>query len=110
MRAVMNRFAAANDHHLPLAPPESQLMRNALRSLVLSCLVSLPAAALTWDEVEGNWKQFEGSAKSFWGDLTDDEVMQIEGNREKLEGLLQEEYGKTKEEAQEAVDEWLATH
>ena len=85
-------------------------MRHLLAACMLASAFALPAWALSWDEIEGNWKQFEGSAKAQWGELTDDEVMQVEGDREKLEGLIQEKYGKTKEEATKAVDEWLATH
>ena len=59
------------------------------------------------DFFKGNWKQLKGRVQAEWGDLTDDEVSQIEGRRTRLEGLLQEKYGQTKQEAQEAVDDWL---
>lgn len=63
---------------------------------------------MNWDQVEGQWKQFTGKAKARWGELTDDELDQAEGDRERLEGSIQERYGKTKEEARQEVDEWLA--
>ncbi|WMS44300.1 CsbD family protein [Acuticoccus sp. MNP-M23] len=62
---------------------------------------------MNWDQVEGNWKQFTGQAQSKWGKLTDDEVAQAEGDRERLEGLIQERYGDSKEEVRRQVDEWL---
>jgi uncharacterized protein YjbJ (UPF0337 family) len=65
---------------------------------------------MNWDQIEGKWKQLTGSIKAKWGDLTDDEITEIEGNREKLEGKLQEKYGRTKEQAQAEVDEWLSKH
>lgn len=34
-----------------------------------------------------------GSAKSEWGELTDDELQQVDGDREKLVGKVQEKYG-----------------
>lgn len=55
------------------------------------------------DIVAGKWKQLTGKAKAAWGELTDDELTRIEGNAEKLSGLIQERYGKTKEEAEQEV-------
>lgn len=62
---------------------------------------------MNWDHVAGNWKQLAGWAQSEWGKLTDDEVAELKGDRTQLEGKIQERYGKTKEEAREAVDDWL---
>lgn len=63
---------------------------------------------MNWDQIKGNWKQFTGSAQARWGEITGDELRQVEGNRERLEGLIQERYGKSKSEAQAEVDEWMA--
>jgi uncharacterized protein YjbJ (UPF0337 family) len=63
---------------------------------------------MNWDQVEGNWKQFKGKAQQKWGDLTDDDLDQVAGKREELEGRIQERYGKTKEQAKEEVDAFLA--
>lgn len=62
---------------------------------------------MNWDQIEGRWKQFQGSARAQWGKLTDDEVDQVAGNRLKLEGKIQEKYGVTKEEAEKQVDDWM---
>ncbi len=62
---------------------------------------------MNWDQIEGKWRQLTGSIKSTWGDLTDDELQQINGDRERLEGKIQERYGVEKEEARRQVDEWL---
>src|SRR5271169_5749098 len=48
---------------------------------------------MNWDRVQGNWKQFTGKVKEQWGQLTDDDLSQIDGNREQLEGRLQARYG-----------------
>jgi uncharacterized protein YjbJ (UPF0337 family) len=41
------------------------------------------------------------------GKLTDDEISQIDGNREQLEGKLQERYGYAKDQARKQVNDWL---
>jgi uncharacterized protein YjbJ (UPF0337 family) len=63
---------------------------------------------MNWDMIEGNWKQFTGSVRENWGKLTNDEVDQAAGNRQQLEGLIQERYGVEKNEAERQVDEWVA--
>ena len=40
------------------------------------------------DRVQGDWKQFSGKVKEKWGQLTDDDLAQINGNREQLEGKI----------------------
>ena len=59
------------------------------------------------DILEGNWKQIKGSVKEMWGRLTDDELDQIEGRRDRLVGILQERYGYTQLEAEEAITSFL---
>ncbi|MBI6629409.1 CsbD family protein [Pontibaca salina] len=61
---------------------------------------------MNWDEVKGKWNQIKGEAKAKWGELTNDDLDKIEGNRDKLIGTIQERYGKSKEEAEREVDEW----
>ncbi|ESX62756.1 hypothetical protein X759_34185 [Mesorhizobium sp. LSHC420B00] len=48
--------------------------------------------------------QFKGKAKEQWGDLTDDDLDRIEGNRDQLAGRIQE--GIAKEEAERQIDDW----
>jgi uncharacterized protein YjbJ (UPF0337 family) len=40
-------------------------------------------------------------------DLHDDDLLYIEGRRDKLEGKIQERYGDRKEEVNKWVDEWF---
>lgn len=60
----------------------------------------------TWDRIAGNWKQFKGSAKAQWGKLSDDDMEQVDGNRDILVGKVQEAYGTTRMEAEQQVDSW----
>jgi len=63
---------------------------------------------MNWNTIEGNWKQFRGKLRQEWGKLTDDDLDRIAGKRIELIGRLQERYGKTREAAEEMVNEWLA--
>lgn len=63
---------------------------------------------MNWDTAKGNWTQVKGKAKIKWGELTDDDVDKIEGRREVLVGKIQEQYGKSKEEAEKEVDDWAS--
>ena len=56
------------------------------------------------DELKGQWKQLKGKAKVKWGEITDDELDQIEGRRDQLVGKIQERFVKSKEEAEREVD------
>lgn len=46
-----------------------------------------------WNQVEGNWNQFKGVVKEKWNDLTDDDLEQMEGRRDRIVGKIQERYG-----------------
>jgi uncharacterized protein YjbJ (UPF0337 family) len=63
---------------------------------------------MNWDTVKGNWKQMKGAAKKRWGKLTDDELTQLEGNRDQLVGKVQERYGIARDEAERQVDDWAS--
>lgn len=63
---------------------------------------------MNWDQVQGNWKEMQGKARARWGELTQDDVAEAQGDREVLEGKIQQRYGKSKEEARREVDRWMA--
>ncbi|WP_323813386.1 CsbD family protein [Cellvibrio sp. NN19] len=61
------------------------------------------------DIAEGKWKQMKGAIQKKWGDITDDDFDRIKGNRERFIGVLQERYGRSKEEAKKEIDTYLDT-
>lgn len=61
---------------------------------------------VNWDGIAGKWKQYTGEVKKQWGKLTDDELMQINGDRDILAGKIQEKYGIAKEVANRQIDRW----
>lgn len=60
------------------------------------------------DILKGQWKQLKGKAQQKWGDLTNDELDKLEGEHEEFMGILQEKYGRTREEAKEEVNDFLS--
>ncbi len=60
------------------------------------------------DMLKGSWKQLKGSVKKQWGKLTDDDMMQIDGNKDMLIGKLQQRYGYSKAEAEKDYNTWLS--
>ncbi len=64
---------------------------------------------MNWDQVSGNWTQFKGKLREKWGDLTDDDMARLEGNREQLVGRIQERYGMAREDAERQISDWLDT-
>lgn len=62
------------------------------------------------DIFQGKWKQIKGRAREAWGALTDDDLDKAEGDREQLVGLIQERYGKAREDAEREVDEIGRAH
>ncbi len=59
------------------------------------------------ETLKGRWNQLKGHAKNQWADLTDDELDAIEGDRDRLIGVIQQRYGQTREDAEKQVRSWL---
>ncbi len=85
-------------------------MRALALAAALATAITLPAMALSWDQVSGDWKQFQGKVQKEWGKLTNDDLEQAKGDRTILAGKIQERYGVTKEEADRRVKVWLNSH
>jgi uncharacterized protein YjbJ (UPF0337 family) len=55
------------------------------------------------DTVKGKWNQLKGEIKRKWGKVTDNDLLEAEGNVDKLVGTIQERSGERREE----VEKWL---
>jgi len=62
------------------------------------------------DTLKGQWNQLRGGIKKAFGKLTDDDLLQADGNADQMLGKLQERYGYTKEQAQTEWDNFTNTH
>ena len=56
--------------------------------------------------LKGEWKELKGKIKAKWGQLTDDDVAELEGNMDKVAGHLQQRYGYAKERAEKEYDDF----
>lgn len=63
-------------------------------------------AQTMWDKVKGSWNQTKGAVKEQWGELTDDDLLAIEGRRDQLVGKIQTRYGISREAAEAQVGAW----
>jgi len=62
---------------------------------------------MSWDKLEGSWLQLKGDVKERWGELTDDDIDEIDGRRDRLAGKLQEKYGYAKERVEQELTEFI---
>jgi uncharacterized protein YjbJ (UPF0337 family) len=60
------------------------------------------------DQFKGSWKQFKGEIKKKWGKLTDDDLLEAEGNYDKFLGVVQKRYGDKKEEVSKWAEDWYS--
>jgi len=59
------------------------------------------------DIIQGHWHEIKGNLKQQWGKLTDDQITQMKGSYEELEGVLQKSYGYQKDEAKKEIDAFI---
>jgi uncharacterized protein YjbJ (UPF0337 family) len=56
----------------------------------------------TQEQMFGHWNQLKGKIKEQWGQLTDDELQEVEGQLDQLVGLIQQKTGEGRQHI-----EWL---
>jgi uncharacterized protein YjbJ (UPF0337 family) len=58
---------------------------------------------LTKEELTGTWNDIKGRVKQEWGDITDDDFKQVEGNIERLVGMIQKKTGEARTEIENTL-------
>jgi uncharacterized protein YjbJ (UPF0337 family) len=58
------------------------------------------------DTMKGKLKQIKGEIKRKWGQLTDDDLKEVEGSLDKLIGRIQERTGEQRAE----IERWFKDH
>ena len=54
-------------------------------------------------EIKGNWEVLKGKLKQKYADLTDNDLLYVEGKEDELYGRLQKKLGKSKREVQDLI-------
>jgi len=62
------------------------------------------------DQFKGSWRQFKGELKKKWGEFTDNDLLEVEGDYDKFVGLMQKRYGDRKEEIERWTEDWSDRH
>lgn len=62
-----------------------------------------------WTDLQANWQDSIGSIKDRWADLTEEELLNVNGDREALVSLVQEKYGLARDAAENEVNDWAST-
>lgn len=62
------------------------------------------------DVLYGKWHEVKGKVRQQWGKLTDDDFTRLSGKTEELAGVLQQRYGYGKAQAENEINDWLASH
>lgn len=60
--------------------------------------------------LKGEWTELKGDIQKAWGKLTDNDLDQVKGEASRLEGLLQQKYGHSVEEARKKVADMIARY
>jgi uncharacterized protein YjbJ (UPF0337 family) len=60
--------------------------------------------------MQGKWRQLRVNIKTNFGKLSDNDLIQADGNVDKIQGALQERYGYSNEQAQTEWDKFAQQH
>jgi uncharacterized protein YjbJ (UPF0337 family) len=58
-------------------------------------------------ELKEKWNQIKSKLREKWAKLTDDDWTQLQGDKEKLVGKIQERYGVAKEQAEKELRDFF---
>jgi len=55
-------------------------------------------------KLKGEWNEVKGRIKQIYGDLTDDDLIYVQGQHDELLGRLQSRLGKSREEVRRLIE------
>ena len=96
--AILAACAAAASTVVPIA---AQAQSNSTSTTTIETDINT-----MWAKLKGSWTQTKGAVKEQWGKLTDDDLMEIQGQRDQLVGKIQERHGIARDDAEKQVSDW----
>lgn len=60
------------------------------------------------EQLQGHWNEVKGRLKEHWGQLTDDDLRQVEGDADQLVGMVQRKTGAGRGEVEKFIDGLLS--
>lgn len=63
---------------------------------------------ITRQELEGHWNQVKGQVQERWGELSDDELREAQGNAEQLVGVIQQKTGESRRVIEDFLERAIA--
>jgi uncharacterized protein YjbJ (UPF0337 family) len=58
---------------------------------------------ITKEELAGTWNEIKGHVKQEWGNISDDDLKQVEGNVDRLVGIIQKKTGQARTEIEKTL-------
>jgi len=62
---------------------------------------------MNWNDVGQRWKQAKAKIQTKWGRLTENDLDLIDGQRDRLECMIQRRYGFSPDHVRKEVDDWV---
>jgi uncharacterized protein YjbJ (UPF0337 family) len=62
------------------------------------------------ERFNGKWQQFKTEVKREWDQVTENDLLEAEGDYIKFLGIVQERYGDRKEQVNRWIEEWYELH
>ncbi|HEX5131473.1 MAG TPA: CsbD family protein [Candidatus Krumholzibacteria bacterium] len=61
---------------------------------------------MEWKQMEQKWGEMQEQAKKRWDKLSDEDLKQIAGNKERLVGKIREKYSLSAQDAEKQVEQF----
>jgi len=61
---------------------------------------------MNWNNIETGWNDYKANAKQQWSKLSDQQITDTQGKRERLSASVQQAYAMSREDADRQISDW----